>query len=205
MEDKAFERLRKLYASHGFRLYVVGGTARDLLLGRPYADEDFATDATPEEEKAFLLDADYSFARFGSVMVRQGAKRIDVTTLRVEEGYDDFRHPAHVSFVKEPRLDAARRDFTVNALYLDEAYRILDYVGGLDDLRAKIIRFIGDPERRVREDPLRIIRGERFAATLGFSIEPKTYAAMAENRYLLRELNPAKIEEERRKGWKGEI
>jgi tRNA nucleotidyltransferase (CCA-adding enzyme) len=205
MHEETFNDLKKLFLAQGHRLYIVGGTARDLLLGRPYDDLDFATDATPSEERAFLPDASYIFAQYGSVKVTQDQKPVDITTLRVEEDYRDFRHPGTVVFVKDPKRDYLRRDFTINALYLDEEYALLDYCGGWDDLQAKLLRFVGDPARRVREDPLRIIRAERFALSLGFTIEPKTQKAIDEARDLLKELNPAKIEEERRKGWKGKL
>lgn len=205
MHEETFNDLKKLFLAQGHRLYIVGGTARDLLLGRSYDDLDFATDATPDDEKAFLPKASYVFAKYGSVKVTHGRKPVDITTLRVEEGYWDFRHPGTVVFVKDPELDYLRRDFTINALYLDEEYALLDYCGGFADLQAKLLRFVGDPARRVREDPLRIIRAERFASSLGFTIEPRTQKAIDEARDLLKELNPAKIEEERRKGWKGTL
>ncbi len=205
MQDAAYNEMKKLFLAKGHRLYIVGGTARDLLLGRAYDDFDFATEATPDEEKAFLPDASYVYAKYGSVRVPYGKSHIDITTLRMEEGYGDYRHPGKVVFVKEPKLDYVRRDFTVNALYLDEEYTLLDYCGGYEDLKARLLRFVGDPSKRIREDPLRIIRAERFAITLGFSLEPQTAKAIAEKRYLLKELNPAKIAEERRKGWKGTL
>ncbi len=205
MTDAAFEELKARYAAKGQRLYVVGGTARDLLLNRPYLDEDFATSATPDEEKAFLPEASYAFARFGTVSLRLLGRQVEITTLREEEGYADFRHPGNVRFVKDPRLDYVRRDFTINALYLDEAYRLLDYCHGREDLEAHLIRFIGDPDARIREDPLRLIRAERFASTLGFALESQTAAAIARNRPLLKHLNPEKIKEEARKGWKGSL
>ena len=116
-----FDDLAKVYKDHGYRLYLVGGSVRDLLLGRPIEDYDFATDATPEEE-TFLEGADFSFARFGSVYLRD--KKAEVTTLRVEGPYKDHRHPSYVKFVKDPLEDYKRRDFTVNAMYLDSDYRL---------------------------------------------------------------------------------
>jgi tRNA nucleotidyltransferase (CCA-adding enzyme) len=205
MQEEAYNDLKQLFLAHGHRLYIVGGTARDLLLGRGYDDLDFATEATPDEEKAFLPEASYVYAKYGSVRMPYGKKHVDITTLRAEEGYRDFRHPGTVVLVKDPKLDYARRDFTINALYLDEGYGLLDYCGGLDDLNDRLLRFVGDPATRVREDPLRIIRAERFAFSLGFSIEPQTQKALDDARDLLKELNPAKIEEERRKGWKGRL
>lgn len=202
MQDPVFDQLQKIYQMAGFHLYIVGGTTRDLLLNRSFSDRDYGTDATPEEEKAFLPEANYTFARFGSLRVPFANKEIDVTTFRKEQGYRDFRHPGQVVFVKTPQEDYPRRDFTINALYLDQDYQVLDYSGGQDDLEKKLIRFIGDPKRRVQEDPLRIIRAERFAEVLSFQIEAKSQEAMDEYRYLLAKLNPEKIKEEERKGWK---
>lgn len=199
MEDRFFNQLKKLYVSYGYRLYIVGGAARDLLLGRPYVDHDFVTDATPEEEKEFLPDASYVFAKFGSIRLSLEGEEIDITTLREEGAYEDFRHPSRIIFVKDPRIDYKRRDFTINALYLDEEYQLLDYCNGLSDLKTKVIRFIGDPDTRIKEDPLRILRAERFSKVLGFEIEPKTKAAIERNRGLLKELNPEKVKEEERK------
>jgi tRNA nucleotidyltransferase (CCA-adding enzyme) len=203
MQDPYFDKLQKIYAGQGFRLYIVGGTTRDLLLKRPYTDRDFVTDATPEEEKALPLQADFSFSKYGALRVRFEGVEIDVTTLRKEGDYRDFRHPGTVTFVKDPKEDYVRRDFTINALYLDEDYRLLDYCGGGQDLQNKLIRFIGDPEKRVQEDPLRIIRAERFATSLGFSIEDKTQAALTKYHDLLAKLNPEKVAQERAKGWRG--
>lgn len=202
VQEPLFDLLKPLYLANGFRLYIVGGTARDLLLNRPHDDFDFATSATPEEEKAFLpYKTSYVFSKFGAVRAEVESQKVDLTTLREEKGYDDHRHPQVVVFVKDPSLDYRRRDFTINALYLDEEYQILDFVGGMDDLKNKLIRFVGDPTTRIKEDPLRIIRAERFASTLGFGIEEKSLEAITKYRYLLKELNPEKIKEEERKGW----
>lgn len=196
MKDPVFDSLQKLYRAAGYSLYIVGGTARDLLLGRDFSDRDYVTDATPEEEKAFLKDANYAFERFGSVKMTYEGQEIDVTTLRKEEDYRDFRHPGKVIFVQDPQEDYSRRDFTINALYLTADYSVLDYCGGQQDLKNKIIRFIGDPARRVQEDPLRILRAERFAKTLSFTIEEKTQQAIDKYRPLLARLNPEKVKEE---------
>ncbi len=196
-----FDTLAKLYRDHGFSLYVVGGSVRDWLLGRPFSDLDFVTDALPEDMLPYLSEARDTFRRFGSIQVKVLGHWIDVTTLREEGEYRDHRHPSYVRFVKDPKLDYPRRDFTINALYLDENYRLLDYCGGKKDLENHLIRFIGDPDKRIQEDPLRICRAERFARELSFSLEPETKAAIKRNYSLLKTLNPAKCEEEKKKGW----
>ncbi len=194
-----FLRLSSLYAEHGHRLFLIGGTSRDLLLGIDPSDIDLVTDATPEEEKAFLPDLEMTFARFGSVHLKTEAGDIDITTLRRESGYKDSRHPSKIEFIRDLKEDSLRRDFTINALYIDCQGNISDYHGGLEDLKNRLIRFIGDPATRIQEDPLRILRAERFAKRLGFQIEENTEKAMEEHRDLLRLLNPEKIAMEMKK------
>ena len=194
-----FLRLSSLYAEHGHRLFLIGGTSRDLLLGIDPSDIDLVTDATPEEEKAFLPDLEMTFARFGSVHLKTEAGDIDITTMRRESGYKDSRHPSKIEFIRDLKEDSLRRDFTINALYIDCQGNVSDYHGGLEDLKNRLIRFIGDPATRIQEDPLRILRAERFAKRLGFQIEENTEKAMEEHRDLLRLLNPEKIAMEMKK------
>ena len=194
-----FLRLSSLYAEHGHRLFLIGGTSRDLLLGIDPSDIDLVTDATPEEEKAFLPDLEMTFARFGSVHLKTEAGDIDITTMRRESGYKDSRHPSKIEFIRDLKEDSLRRDFTINALYIDCQGNVSDYHGGLEDLKNRLIRFIGDPATRIQEDPLRILRAERFAKRLGFQIEENAEKAMEEHRDLLRLLNPEKIAMEMKK------
>ena len=205
MRIEAFDFLKDLFRKNGFRLYVVGGTVRDFLLGKEITDLDFVTDATPEDELKFIPEGDFTFKKFGAVRYPYKGKHIDITTLRQEGEYNDSRHPSNVIFVKDPKLDYVRRDFTVNAMYLDEDYNVIDFSTGQEDLKKKLIRFIGDPYKRIEEDPLRIARAERFAKTLGFEIEGKTQQAIKDKRDLLGKLNPEKLKEEQRKGWKGTL
>lgn len=199
MEAPLFERYCKLFKAHGHALYIVGGTSRDLILGLSPKDWDFATSATPEQEKTFLPEADYSFEKFGSIKSKIDGVEVDITTLREEGCYRDFRHPSYIRFIVSPEIDSRRRDFTINALYIDDEGRILDFHEGMKDLSLKQIRFIGDPRKRIEEDPLRILRAERFAKRLGFSLEKNTQEAIDELRPLLSKLNPDKIKFEERK------
>ena len=195
-----FLELADLFEKNGFALYIIGGTSRDLLLGIDPADFDFVTDATPEEEKAFLPDAHYEFARFGSVKIFRNGVEIDITTLREEGEYRDFRHPSYVKFIKSPEIDSRRRDFTINALYIDRDEKVLDFHGGLADLKNKTIRFIGDPDLRIKEDPLRILRAYRFQKRLpDFHFDIATEEALKRNEHYLEKLNPAKVKMEREK------
>lgn len=199
MNKEIFTKLVNIFRENGYRLYMIGGTTRDYLLGLDVFDFDFVTDATPEEIKTFLPDADFTFAKFGSVRVKVDGVKVDVTTLRVEEDYEDFRHPGKIRFVKTIEEDYVRRDFTINAIYIDEDFKVIDPSHGLEDLNNKLIRFIGDPEKRIKEDPLRILRANRFANKLGFKIEENSQKAMEKLNYLLDKLNPDKIKEEERK------
>ena len=199
MDLPLFKKYEKLFRSHRYPLFMVGGTSRDLLLGQEPSDFDFVTSATPEQERSFLPDADYSFAKFGSIKFKEEGKEIDVTTFREEGEYKDFRHPSYIRFISSPEEDSKRRDFTINALYLDGEGNVLDFHGGLKDLREKKIRFIGNPDVRIQEDPLRILRAERFAKRLGFTLEEETDKAIKKLRPLLAKLNPLKVKQEMEK------
>ena len=199
MNKEIFIQLAKLFNSNGHRLYMIGGTTRDYLLNKEVLDYDFVSDATPEEMKKFLPDANYRFANFGTVRVKVDNVHVDITTLREEGEYIDFRHPNKIKYVKEIDKDYVRRDFTINAIYMDENFKIIDPSNGVEDLNKGIIRFIGDPEKRIKEDPLRILRAERFETKLNFIIEDKSLMAIKKYRYLLDKINPDKIKEELRK------
>ena len=193
LELKEFQRLVSIFKQHGYILYLVGGTVRDLLLGLTLTDMDCVTDATPEEMKTFLPGADFTFAKMGSIRCKDEGVKFDITTLRKESGYKDSRHPSEVIFVKDLKEDVKRRDFTINALYMDEHMVLVDYVNGEKDLNKKIIRMVGDPEKRLKEDPLRIIRAIRFALQLNFELDKKLEKAMLKNIELLKLLKKEKI------------
>ncbi len=162
----------------GFRAYLNGGCVRDLLLGKTPKDYDIATDARPEQVQAIFPKTVAVGAQFGVVVVVAGSSQVEVATFRSDEGYVDGRRPTAVYF-GEHEQDALRRDFTINGLFRDPATgEILDFVGGRKDLAARTIRAIGDPAARFREDKLRLLRAVRFAAQLGFAIEPATLEAM---------------------------
>lgn len=188
-----FSNLVKLFNDNGFKLYLVGGTVRDFLLGKPLTDMDAVTDATPEETRAFLAKADYTFSKMGSIKYVSGGIKFDITTLRQENNYKDSRHPADVIFVKDLKIDVIRRDFSINGMYMDEKMNIYDYVGGQEDLKAKKIRMIGDPDIRLKEDPLRIIRAVRFALELNFEIDKELEESMIRNMDLLKLLRKEKV------------
>jgi len=163
--------------AHDFQAWLVGGCVRDLVLGREPKDYDIATDARPNELLKLFPNAQLVGAQFGVVLV----DGVEVATFRSDHSYADGRHPDQVTFETDARQDVQRRDFTINALLLDPldlTSPVIDYVGGLQDLRDHVIRAIGDAERRFEEDHLRMLRAVRFAARFGFTIESGTLAAI---------------------------
>lgn len=194
-EDKIpiFDGLATLFKNHGFSLYMVGGTSRDFLLGRIISDIDLATDATPADMEKFLGSANYRFAEFGTVSLKYLEQKVEITTLRVEGKYLDYRHPGSIKFVASPEEDYPRRDFTINALYIDSNYQVYDYCDGLSDLKRGTLRMIGDPYVRLVEDPLRILRALRFVVSLDLSLDPLLEKAIFENAHLIKNLNRDKI------------
>lgn len=165
--------------SRGYQAYFVGGCVRDLLLKVNPTDYDIATDARPVEVEQLFPGALLVGAHFGVTIVREGSTQVEVATFRSDHNYVDGRHPSEVLFETDPRKDVLRRDFTINAMLMDpESGEVLDYVGGQEDLANGVIRAIGEPEARFREDHLRLLRAVRFAARLGFEIESVTEGAM---------------------------
>ncbi|HUA37583.1 MAG TPA: CCA tRNA nucleotidyltransferase, partial [Candidatus Sulfopaludibacter sp.] len=162
----------------GYAAFWVGGCVRDFLLGREPQDYDIATEARPEQVEKLFKKTIAVGRKFGVVIVVVGKRHFQVATFRAEAEYRDGRRPGKVVF-SSAEADAQRRDFTVNGLFYDpKAEKLHDWVGGEQDLRAKIIRTIGTPEDRFAEDHLRLLRAVRFAAQLGFEIEPETFAAV---------------------------
>ena len=177
--NKVDKILRTLQRS-GFDAYVVGGCVRDVLMGRKPEDWDITTSATPEEIKACFkgyktIDTGI---KHGTVTVVMEGEPFEITTFRSDGAYSDGRHPDTVEFSKDIRVDLARRDFTMNALAYSPSKGIIDEFGGLDDIKNRVIKAVGKPENRFREDSLRILRAIRFAGTLGFLIEPDTARAV---------------------------
>ncbi len=196
MDIKIYLELAQLFSKFNQKLYMIGGTSRDFLLGREIDDFDLATDATPREIEKILPEADFTFSHYGTVRLKMQGKRIDIATLREESHYKDYRHPSSVTFVTEIEKDYSRRDFTVNAIYIDDQLSIHDFAQGLQDLADKKIRTIGEPNLRFQEDPLRMLRALRFKLKLGFTIEIQTSKAIKNNWELLSFLQRSKVEEE---------
>jgi putative nucleotidyltransferase with HDIG domain len=181
----------------GHTAFLTGGCVRDLLLGRRPKDFDVATSARPDELLRLFPEADQVGAHFGVVLVRNDQAQIEVATFRSDLQYDDGRRPVAVHFETDPRQDVIRRDFTINALLLDPASgEVLDFTGGRADLDAKMIRAIGEPESRFREDHLRLLRAVRFAARLGFEIEERPFSAIRSLAPLIRNVSAERVRDE---------
>ncbi len=184
----------------GYEAYIVGGCVRDLLLNRQPKDWDVATDAKPEEIQKLFPDSVYE-NQFGTVGVKTHSEDprlaiVEITTFRKEEKYSDLRHPDKITFTKSIEEDLARRDFTVNAIALSPDGKIVDPFGGEEDLKAKIIRAVGEPEKRFGEDALRLMRAVRFASELGFTIHEGTAAAIKKLSGLLAKIAKERIRDE---------
>ena len=195
-EELAREIVGRLRSS-GHQAYLVGGCVRDLLLGRKPKDYDVATDARPDRVSELFEKAEQVGAHFGVVLVRRNGAQVEVATFRSDHSYTDGRRPDHVQFESDPRQDALRRDFTINALFLDpETDGVLDFVSGRPDLEARVVRAIGDPEVRFREDRLRMLRAVRFAAALRFEIDPHTMESILRLRSLIHNVSAERVRDE---------
>ena len=187
---------------HGNQAYFVGGCVRDLELGREPADYDVCTDARPDRVQELFPRSLAVGAKFGVILVveegtHQNGTQVEVATFRSDIGYSDGRHPDHVVYSDSPQEDVQRRDFTINGLLMDPATgEVLDFVGGRADLRAGIVRAIGDPRLRFAEDKLRMMRAVRFAARFGFRIEPETMAAARSLAAQITQVSPERIRDE---------
>ena len=169
----------------GFEAYFVGGSVRDTILNKPIHDVDIATSAYPEEIKQIFHRTVDTGIEHGTVMILDHGKGYETTTFRTESGYQDFRRPDEVTFVRSLQEYLQRRDFTINALAMKEDGTVIDLFNGLKDLKAGMIRAVGTPQERFHEDALRMMRAIRFASQLDFKIEKKTLAGIQENAALL--------------------
>jgi len=194
---EAGTRIVKRLQEAGHHAYFAGGAVRDQLLGLRAQDIDIATDARPDTVQAlFSRTTDVQGKVFGVVRVVEGDQVFEVATFRRDLNYTDGRRPGKVEFTTAEE-DAQRRDFTVNGLFLDPVEnRVIDYVGGRADLESRCLRAIGKPEDRFLEDHLRLFRGVRFAAQLGFELEPETWEAIQVHSERARDLAPERVREE---------
>lgn len=180
----------------GFEAYFVGGSVRDHILGLPIHDVDIATSAYPEEIKTIFNRTVDTGIQHGTVTVLFDDDSYEITTFRTESGYQDFRRPDSVTFVRSLEDDLKRRDFTINALAVDKDGYVIDKFDGLSDLNKKVIRAVGKAEERFHEDALRMMRAVRFQSQLGFSVESETAKAISDNAHLLSKIAVERIREE---------
>lgn len=200
MEANAVAIVRELRTA-GHEAFFAGGCVRDLLRGVEPKDYDIATSARPEEIRRLFPKADAIGAHFGVMLVRRGGHHYEIATFREDGDYLDGRRPSSVTF-SDAASDARRRDFTINGMFLDPLEdRVIDYVGGREDLDAKRIRAIGVPGDRFREDYLRLLRAVRFATVLEFEIESATWEAIRSVAGSIHLISPERIHEELDKIW----
>lgn len=196
------------FSEANFQLFLVGGSVRDLIMGKKVNDWDFTTDAKPEEILKLFPNAHYN-NKFGTVGIP--TSHFEITTMRKEGNYQDHRHPSLVGWTNKIEEDLARRDFTINAIALsviptaaegsldftrDDNWNIIDPFNGQSDIDNKIIKAVGDPNQRFQEDALRLMRAVRFSAQLGFEIEEKTYEAIKQNHSLIKQIAWERIRDE---------
>lgn len=187
-----------LLQSAGFEAYAVGGCVRDSLLGKTPNDWDITTSAKPEDMKSVFINFHCidTGIKHGTVTVVIDGEPLEITTFRLDGEYEDNRHPKSVTFTSNLGADLGRRDFTVNAMAYSKMTGTVDLFGGQNDLKNKIIRCVGDPDRRFNEDALRILRALRFASALDFEIEEKTAQSLLKNRALLGNISEERIAKE---------
>jgi len=200
IDPDALKVMRRLIR-HGYKAYMVGGGVRDLLLSKAPKDYDVSTDARPEEVRTLFRNSRIIGRRFRINHVYfRGNKIIEVSTFRASSGDDSSSDPKMLlsdNTYGDPQTDAVRRDLTINGLFYDlSTFSLIDYVGGIEDLKDRVIRIIGLPVERFKEDPVRMIRAIRHAARAGFKIEPQTYQAICEQKALLHLASKVRVYEE---------
>ncbi|MFP3917412.1 CCA tRNA nucleotidyltransferase [Lysinibacillus telephonicus] len=188
----------------GFEAYIVGGAVRDHLLNKKVNDVDVATSALPTDIKQIFSSTVDVGIEHGTILVLDEGQPIEVTTFRTEGTYIDYRRPEEVTFVRSLEQDLQRRDFTINAMAVSKDGTIIDLFGGIDDIKKRVIRAVGDPNVRFREDALRMLRAIRFSAQLGFSIEENTMKAIQKDSDLIEFIARERISMELSKIWKSE-
>ena len=190
------EKLINKFKENKAEIYIVGGAVRDLMLKRKVKDWDFTTNLVPEEiQKIFPKNSFYN-NKFGTISVVYGDDIFEVTTFRTEQGYSDSRHPDEVKWGKTLEEDLQRRDFTVNAMALENGEKLIDLYNGQNDLEKKIIKTVGNPDERFSEDALRMMRAIRIASQIGFLIEEKTFESIQKNAKLIQKIAGERVRDE---------
>ena len=187
----------KTLQNKDFETYLAGGCVRDILMDKEPKDYDIATAAEPDEVRKIFSHSHPVKKEFGTMLVIEKGHQFHVTTFRGEKEYEKGRWPTEIYFTESAKEDVLRRDFTINGLFYDPTKKkVIDFVDGQKDLKERLIRFIGEPEERVKEDYLRILRAVRFKNTLGFEYEPKTKQAIKENTQLIEKVSKERVKTE---------
>ncbi len=193
--------LLQTLCQNGYEAYIVGGCVRDCILGRTPQDWDITTSALPEQTKALFAHTFDTGIQHGTITVVLHQTNYEITTYRIDGAYEDNRHPTSVQFTPNLKEDLLRRDFTMNAIAYHPAIGFQDPFGGRADIAKKCIRGVGEPAKRFQEDALRMLRCVRFAAQLGFCVEPATYTALQQNAALIAHISAERIFTELTKLW----
>ena len=190
--DKIIKNVLNELDRHGFESFLVGGYVRDTLLGIKTFDVDICTSALPKDIHAIFSICSNNY---GGANLKIDNLNIDITTFR-EDGTYTNRHPEEVKYITDLKTDLKRRDFTINAICMDKNDKVIDLLDGVDDLNNRVIKMIGNPDDRLKEDPLRILRAIRFATVLDFAIDEKLMLSLKENSSLVSTLSGVRIKEE---------
>ena len=184
------------FYKNNYEAFMVGGCVRDCLLGLTPKDYDITTSALPNITESLFEKTIPTGIKHGTITVVLDNENLEVTTYRTEGNYLDNRHPESVEFVSNIKEDLSRRDFTVNALAYNNKEGLIDYFNGIDDIKNKTIKAVGDPNKRFQEDALRMLRAIRFSCQLGFKIDDSTYAAIKSNYKLIKNISIERIRDE---------
>lgn len=189
-------KLLKEFSKHSYKAYIVGGFVRDYLMGIESNDIDITTNARPKQIKEIFEDSCVPNEEYGSVIVMMKGVRFEITTFRSESNYIDNRRPSEVKYIDDLYTDLLRRDFIINTICMDEDGKIIDYLGGQNDIDKKIIRTVGDAYQKFNDDSLRILRAIRFATILDFQLNDDIFKAIEETKSNLSSLSYQRKKEE---------
>lgn len=188
MREKALELL-KMFKDNGYEAYVVGGFVRDYVLGKQSVDVDICTNATPKEIQSIFSETNVSISNYGSVHVNYKKVNFEITTYRMDIEYKDGRNPSKIMYTDKLIIDLKRRDFTMNTLCMDDRGNVIDLLDSKKDIENRIIKTVGDADKRFKEDALRILRAVRFATELDFKLDGHLEVAIANNAHLVEQLS----------------
>lgn len=195
MLEKALELL-KIFENNGYEAYLVGGFVRDYILKRPSVDVDICTNATPKQIQELFKDVRLPFEQYGAVHLMYKKVNFEITTYRMDLEYNSIRKPSKIMYTDKLSIDLKRRDFTMNTLCMSSKRKIINMFDGLNDIKRKVIKMVGDPNKKLKEDPLRILRAIRFATELDFRIDDELKKAIIKNRALVSNLSYYRKKEE---------